>query len=184
MACILRWRNSSGVEISNRFRHVANEFHRHVDLRGGRVGRRRSVLRGFLVRGRGDRANREADHQAGQAPVHHRHRRGPIRLAPGVLPVFEKRIMLADKHPGMLAHELSDYLFARSTGHIGSLMTLTRRPTAALARRGEGRTPRWRSASRCLPNRRRQRARAATRSTRRIVVSTLVPHVGHRRADP
>ncbi|WP_157529294.1 hypothetical protein [Nocardia sp. NRRL S-836] len=37
---------------------------------------------------------------------------------------IERRLVPADARPGMLADKLSDYLFARSTGHIGSLMTL------------------------------------------------------------
>ena len=37
-----------------------------------------------------------------------------------LLLAIEQRIILADKQPGMLADELCDYLFARSTGHIGS----------------------------------------------------------------
>jgi hypothetical protein len=41
-----------------------------------------------------------------------------------LLLALEQRIVLAEKRPGMLADDLSDYLFARSTGHIGSLMTL------------------------------------------------------------
>lgn len=121
----LRWRNTSGVEISNHFKYVANEFPVTLIFVGVGLARQRSVLRGFLVRGRGDRANWEADHQAGHAPVHHRHRRGPIRLPPDVAGV-KKRIVLADKRPGMLADELSDYLFARSTGHIGSLTLINR----------------------------------------------------------
>jgi hypothetical protein len=40
---------------------------------------------------------------------------------------IEKKIVLADKYQGMIADDLSDYLFARSTGHIGSLMTLINR---------------------------------------------------------
>lgn len=40
---------------------------------------------------------------------------------------IEKNVILAKTHPGMIADELSDYLFARSTGHIGSLMTLINR---------------------------------------------------------
>jgi hypothetical protein len=44
-----------------------------------------------------------------------------------LLLALEQRIVLADKHPGVLAEDLSDYLFARSTGHIGSLMTLINR---------------------------------------------------------
>ena len=44
---------------------------------------------------------------------------------------------MADKRPGMLADELSDYLFARSTGHIGSLMTLINRGCQRAVRTGE-----------------------------------------------
>ena len=44
--------------------------------------------------------------------------------------------MLADSHPGMLADDLSDYLFARSTGHIGSLMTLINRGCQRAVRTG------------------------------------------------
>ncbi len=40
---------------------------------------------------------------------------------------IEQRLVLAGKYPGMVADDLSDYLFARSTGHIGSLMTLINR---------------------------------------------------------
>lgn len=35
-----------------------------------------------------------------------------------MLLAIEQRVVLADKRPGMIADELSDYLFARSTGHI------------------------------------------------------------------
>jgi len=44
--------------------------------------------------------------------------------------------VLAHKAPGMLAGELSDYLFARSTGHIGSLMTLLNRGCQRAVRTG------------------------------------------------
>jgi hypothetical protein len=37
-----------------------------------------------------------------------------------MLLAIEQRLVLAGKHPGMLADELSDYLFARSTGHSAS----------------------------------------------------------------
>jgi hypothetical protein len=40
---------------------------------------------------------------------------------------IEKNIVLARSHRGMIADELSNYLYARSTGHIGSLMSLITR---------------------------------------------------------
>ena len=40
---------------------------------------------------------------------------------------IEQLLVLSRKHPGMLADDLSDYLFARSTGHFASLMTIIQR---------------------------------------------------------
>lgn len=50
--------------------------------------------------------------------------------------------MLADRRPGMLADKLSDYLFARSSGHIGSLMTLINRGCQRAVRTGTERLTR------------------------------------------
>ncbi|MGW4377483.1 hypothetical protein ACWEJ7_27940 [Streptomyces albidoflavus] len=44
-----------------------------------------------------------------------------------LLLTIERQLILADKHRGMLADDLSDYLYARSTGHFASLMTLISR---------------------------------------------------------
>jgi hypothetical protein len=44
-----------------------------------------------------------------------------------LLLTIEHQLVLAEKYPGMLADELSDYLYARSTGHFASLMTLIAR---------------------------------------------------------
>ncbi|HJQ45767.1 MAG TPA: ATP-binding protein [Amycolatopsis sp.] len=52
---------------------------------------------------------------------------------------LERLLVLADKQPGMLADELSDYLFARTTGHIGSLMDLINRGSGRAIRTGEER---------------------------------------------
>ena len=43
-----------------------------------------------------------------------------------LLLTLEQRLLLTQKYPGMLADDLSDQLFVRSTGHIGSLMALIR----------------------------------------------------------
>jgi hypothetical protein len=53
-----------------------------------------------------------------------------------LLTTIEERPILATKPPGMLAEVLSDYLFIRSTGHIGSLMELIRRGCAKAIRTG------------------------------------------------
>ena len=44
-----------------------------------------------------------------------------------LLLTIERKLVLADAHRGMLAEELSDYLYVRSTGHFASLMTLIAR---------------------------------------------------------
>jgi hypothetical protein len=53
-----------------------------------------------------------------------------------LLLAIEQRLVLVRKHPGMLAEDLSDYLYARSTGHIGSLMTLINRGCQRAIRTG------------------------------------------------
>jgi hypothetical protein len=53
-----------------------------------------------------------------------------------LLLTIEQRLVLAGKFPGMLADDLSDYLFARSTGHFASLMTLLARGCLRAIRTG------------------------------------------------
>ncbi|GAA1387892.1 MULTISPECIES: ATP-binding protein [Catellatospora] len=122
----LRLRHTNGIQVSNHFKYVANEFpvtlifvgvglDKHgLFSEGGdyhdavlaQTGRRTTVL--------------------GLAPFRigsDTHRREWRQL----LLALEQRVVLTDKHPGMIADDLSDYLFARSSGHIGSLMTLINR---------------------------------------------------------
>ena len=54
-----------------------------------------------------------------------------------LLLAIEQRIVLADNHPGMIAENLCDYLYAPSTGHIGSLMTLINRGCQRAVRSSE-----------------------------------------------
>lgn len=49
---------------------------------------------------------------------------------------IEKDLILAGNHPGMVADDLADYLFARSTGHFASLMTLITRGCRRAVRTG------------------------------------------------
>ena len=44
-----------------------------------------------------------------------------------LLLAIEQRVILADKFQGMIADQLSDYLYLRSTGHFASLMSLISR---------------------------------------------------------
>lgn len=54
-----------------------------------------------------------------------------------LLLTIEHKLVLADKYPGMLADDLSDYLYTRSTGHFASLMTLIARGCLRAIRDGQ-----------------------------------------------
>lgn len=131
----LRWRNTVGVEISNHFKYITNEF---------------PVALVFVGVGLAARGLFSGGHSYEDAVIAQTGRRTTkLDMLPFVigtdegrrewrqlLLALEKRIVLADKHPGMLADDLSDYLFARSTGHIGSLMTLINRGCQRAVRTG------------------------------------------------
>lgn len=132
----LNMRNKDGLAIVNHFKSLANEFpvtflFVGVDLRG-----RGLMTEGLSAAGtsRAQTARRwtrlpvppfEISSQVGRKNWH--------RLLLGI----EKNIVLSNSHPGMIADELSNYLFARSTGHIGSLMTLITRGCYRAIQSGE-----------------------------------------------
>ena len=72
---------------------------------------------------------------AGGGAVRDRHRVGPPGLA-SLLKATEQQIVLARARPGMLV-EIADYLFDRSTGHIGSYFSLITRGCYRAIRTGE-----------------------------------------------
>ncbi|WP_405616274.1 AAA family ATPase [Streptomyces sp. NBC_00076] len=131
----LRWRNRSGIEVSNHFKYIANEFPVTLLMIG--VGLK---TRGLFNEGEdfedavlaqtGRRTTR-----LGMEPFTIKTEKGR-RHWRDMLLAIEQRVVLADKHPGMIADDLSDYLFARSTGHIGSLMTLINRGCQKAVRTG------------------------------------------------
>jgi hypothetical protein len=122
----LRWRAKSGVEISNHFKYIANEF--PVTLLFIGVG---LAERGLFSEG--DSYTNAVLAQTGRRTTRLDMRPFTIGTEQGrrewrqMLLAIEQRLVLAEKHAGMLADDLGDYLFARSTGHIGSLMTLINR---------------------------------------------------------
>ncbi|MEV5202397.1 ATP-binding protein [Streptomyces sp. NPDC053720] len=131
----LRWKNRSGVEVSNHFKYIANEFPLTVLMIG--VGLEEKGL--FSE---GDGYEKAILAQTGRrttrldmAPFTIKSESGRLEWRNTLLAI-EERIVLAEKFPGMLADALSDYLFARSTGHIGSLMTLINRGCQRAVRTG------------------------------------------------
>ncbi|WP_405914550.1 AAA family ATPase [Streptomyces sp. NBC_00728] len=131
----LKWGHRNGIEVSNHLKWIANEFPVTllmigVDLAG----------KGLFSEGNSD--GDEALAQTGRRTTSLGMRPFTIDNEPGrrewrqLLLALEQRLVLADKYPGMLADDLSDYLFARSTGHIGSLMTLVNRGCQRAVRTG------------------------------------------------
>jgi hypothetical protein len=122
----LRGRPERMTELSNQFKYIANEFPLTVLLIGIGLHERNALL---------DDRNAYRDHEMEQllrctTPVD----MSPFRVNGetqrrrwrDLLLTLEQRLLLTQKFPGMLADELSDQLFVRSTGHMGSLMALIR----------------------------------------------------------
>lgn len=131
----LRWRNTQGVEISNHFKYIANEFPVTIIYIGVGLAERGLFSEGpsyqdAIIAQTGRRTTKLG---MKAFPVETKEERTRWR---DLLLSLEQRIVLADSHPGMLADELSDYLYARSTGHIGSLITLINRGCQRAVRTG------------------------------------------------
>jgi hypothetical protein len=134
----LRWKDKNGVEVSNHLKYIANEF---------------PVTLVFIGVGLADKGLFSEGSDYGNAILAQTGRgTTPLGMAPflidtdtgrqdwrRLLLAIEQRLVLARKQPGMLAEDLGDYLFARSTGHIGSLMTLINRGCQRAIRTGEER---------------------------------------------
>lgn len=131
----LRWGRTNGIEVSNHFKYIANEF--PVTL----------LMVGVGLESRGLFSEGDSYEDAPLAQTARRTTKLDIqpflidtdrqrREWRQLLLATERKLALADKFPGMLADELSDYLFARSTGHIGSLMTLINRGCQRAVRTG------------------------------------------------
>jgi hypothetical protein len=131
----LHWRRTNGIEVSNHFKFIANEFPVTLLMIG--VG-----LAAKGLYSEGDSFDDAPLAQTGR-------RTTPLDMQPfridtdeqrlewrHLLLAIERKLVLAGKFRGMLADELSDYLFVRSTGHIGSLMTLIKRGCQRAVRTG------------------------------------------------
>ncbi|GAA2582056.1 AAA family ATPase [Streptomyces tubercidicus] len=131
----LKWRNTNGIEVSNHFKYIANEFPVTLLLVGV----------GLEARGLFDEGTSYEDGvlaQTGRRTTRLDMTSFSVATELGrrdwrnTLLAIEQRVVLAQCRPGMIADDLSDYLFARSTGHIGSLMTLINRGCQRAIRTG------------------------------------------------
>ncbi|MFI1801910.1 AAA family ATPase [Streptomyces sp. NPDC020379] len=137
----LRWHHSSGIEVSNHLKWIANEFPVTLLMVGVHL-----ADKGLFTEG--GTAQETVMAQTGRRTTRLDMRPFTIGSETGrrewrqLLLALEQRIVLTDAYPGMLADDLSDYLFARSTGHIGSLMTLINRGCQRAIRTGTERLDR------------------------------------------
>lgn len=131
----LRWHVKSGVDVSNHFKYIVNEFPVTLLLIGVGLAKKGLFSEGTV----------DGDWELAQTG----RRTTPLDLTPfridtdaarqhwrNLLLAIERKVVLTDSYPGMLADDLSDYLFARSTGHILSLMTLINRGCQRAVRTG------------------------------------------------
>ncbi|MEU3184912.1 ATP-binding protein [Streptomyces sp. NPDC006923] len=137
----LKWRNTSGIEVSNHLKWIANEFPVTLLMIGVGLAEKGLFSEGTTS---GDTALAQTGRRTTRLdmqPFTIKNEAGRREWRKMLL-ALEKRVVLADKYPGMLADDLSDYLFARSTGHIGSLMTLINRGCQRAVRSGTERLDR------------------------------------------
>lgn len=129
----LRLRTTS-TEISNQFKYISNEFPLTIIFIGIGLSQRGLYSDGTYADGLlGQSGRRTTALTMSKFGIDESWERAQWRR---LLLAVEKRITLADAHRGMLVEELSDYLYARSSGRIGSLMTLVNRGCLRAIRTG------------------------------------------------
>lgn len=132
----LHWQQHGGIEISNHFKYIANDFPVTLLLIGVGLGERGILMEGpayeDAVLAQTLRRTTMLDMRPYAVNTDRARRQWRTLLS-----TVEERLILANKRPGMLTDgDMLDYLFIRSTGHIGSLMELIRRGCARAIRTG------------------------------------------------
>lgn len=137
----LKWRKTSGVEVSNHLKWIANEFPVTLLMIGVGLSDKGLFSEGTTSDDAALAQTGRRTTRLGMRPFTIENEAERLEWRQMLL-ALEKRLVLAGKYPGMLADDLSDYLFARSTGHIGSLMTLINRGCQRAVRSGAERLDR------------------------------------------
>jgi AAA domain len=132
---LLQWRNSQGVAVSNHFKYIANEFPVTLIFIGVGLEARGLFSEGTTYEDAAIAQTARRTTKLEMKPFTINDDRGRMDWR-NLLLAVEQQVVLADKRQGMLADDLSDYLFARSSGHIGSLMTLINRGCQRAVRTG------------------------------------------------
>ena len=127
--------DTNAVKMANHLKFLANTFPVTLIYIGVGV-----AGRGLLTEGRAPQQALQA--QFGRRTTALTMRPFGIRDEPGreewrqLLLTVERQLVLAGRYPGMLADDLPDYLFARSSGHFASLMALISRGCLRAIRTG------------------------------------------------
>lgn len=130
----LRLRASEGITVSNHLKFIANEFPVTLMLVG--VGLTEA---GIFSEGRSSRDAILA--QTGRRTTRFAMKRFDLTSLEGrrhwrsVLRAIDKRVVLTEHEAGALA-DMGDYLYERSQGYMGSLMTLVNRASSQAIRSG------------------------------------------------
>jgi hypothetical protein len=129
----LHWQHHGGVEIGNHFKYIANDFPLTLLSIGIGLGERGVLMEGISYDDAVLAQTTRRTTMLEMRPYGISTERGR-RQWRQLLMTVEQRLILGGKRQGMLVDDLSDYLFERSTGHIGSLMELIRRGCARAIR--------------------------------------------------
>jgi hypothetical protein len=129
----LHWQYNGGVEINNHFKFIANDFPLTLLSIGIGLGERGLLGEGATPAQLAQTTRCTTMLEMAPFKIRTESERRQWRR---FLRTIEERLILARKHQGMLEEDLSDYLFIRSEGYIGSLMSLTERGVQRAIRRG------------------------------------------------
>jgi hypothetical protein len=114
-----------GVEVSNHLKWLANELPVTFIYAGVGLAERRLFAEG-LIGNNAVMAQTARRWTRLELPAFHVNDNAGRRHWHSLLKATERQLVLAKAHPGMVT-DLGDYLFARSSGHIGSFITLITR---------------------------------------------------------
>jgi AAA domain len=128
-------RRRDGRDVANHFKYLANTFPVTFIYAGVGLERRGLVSEGLAAGEEELAQNARRWTTLGVDPFEVETEAGR-RTWRQLLLAIEKDLVLAGAHPGMVADDLADYLFARSTGHFASLMTLVTRGCRRAIRAG------------------------------------------------
>ncbi len=130
--------NSNSVRMANQLKYLANVFPVTLIYVGVGVQHRGVLREGFSGQQTELAQFGRRTTPLTLAPFQIEHDQGRLEWQT-LLKTIEQKLVLTEKYPGMLARDLSDYLYARSTGHFASLMALINRGCLRAIRSGRER---------------------------------------------